>query len=143
MAVVLNSHQRAVFEAQEQIFNILCAAFRRSAENPEFRLAIDDVRTELDLTESIFAEALEKFAYSMPEHTVIVGEQNGQRYITLGESAKSNVSDWVYTPRWVDSSRSMTRTGITNDALRYTDTAVKNDDKLMRTRDASWKRRRG
>ena len=99
MAVVLNSHQRAVFEAQERIFNILCAAFRRSGENPEFRLLIDDVRTEVDLPASIFGEALEKFAHSMPEHTVVVVEQNGQRYITLGESAKSNVSDWIYVPR--------------------------------------------
>ena len=110
MAVVLNSHQRAVFEPQERIFNILCAGFGRSGENQGFRLSIDDVRTELDLPASIFGEALEKFAYPMGEHTVVVVEQNGQRYITLGESAKSNVSDWVYTPRPVDSSRSMTRT---------------------------------
>jgi hypothetical protein len=129
MAVVLNSHQRAVFAAQERIFNILCAAFRRSGENPEFRLSIDHVRTELDLPASIFAEALEKFAYSMPEHTVIVVEQNAQRYITLGESAKSNVSDWAYIPRPVASARSLTpgqSTRLSNNGLRYTEAAFKN-----------------
>ena len=108
MAVVLNSHQRAVFDAQERIFNVLCAGFRRSGENPEFRLLIDDVRTELDLPRSVFTEALEKFAYSMPEHTVIVVEQNAQRYITLGESAKSNVSDWIYIPQPARCTRSVT-----------------------------------
>ena len=129
MAVVLNSHQRAVFEAQERIFNVLCAAFRRSGENPEFRLLIDDVRTELDLPTSIFAKALEKFAYPMGEHTVVVVEQNGQRYITLGESAKSNVSDWIYVPRRVASAHSLTpgqSTRLSNNGLRYTEAAFKN-----------------
>jgi hypothetical protein len=129
MAVVLNSHQRAVFEAQERIFNTLCAAFRRSGENSEFRLSINDVRTELDLPASIFAEALEKFAYSIGEHTVIVVEQNGQRYITLGESAKSNVSDWIYIPRpVVSAARSLTgqSTRLSNNGLRYTEAVFKN-----------------
>ena len=129
MTVVLNSHQRAVSEAQERIFNILCAAFRRSGENPEFRLLIDDVKTELDLPASIFTEALEKFAYSMGEHTVIVVEQNGQRYITFGESAKSNVSDWIYVPRPVVSARSLTAgqsTRLSNNGHHYTEAAFKN-----------------
>jgi|SRR6516225_5343160 len=129
MAVVLNSHQRAVFDAQERIFNVLCAGFRRSGENPEFRLLIDDVRTELDLPRSVFTEALEKFAYSMGEHTVVVVEQNGQRYITLGESAKSNVSDWIYVPRPVVATRSLTpgqSTRLSNNGHHYTEAAFKN-----------------
>ena len=129
MAVVLNSHQRAVSEAQERIFNRLCVAFRRSGENPEFRLLIDDVRTELDLPRSVFTEALEKFAYSMGEHTVVVVEQNGQRYITLGESAKSNVSDWIYVPRPVVATRSLTpgqSTRLSNNGHHYTEAAFKN-----------------
>jgi hypothetical protein len=129
MAVVLNSHQRAVFAAQERIFNILCAAFRRSGENPEFRLLIDDVRTELDLPESIFTEALKKFADSTGEHTLILVERSGVRYITLGESAKSNVSDWAYIPRPAVSARSLTpgqSTRLSNNGLRYTEAAFKN-----------------
>jgi|SRR6516164_6092570 hypothetical protein len=108
MALTLNSHQRAVVEAQQGIFNLLCARFRRSDQNAQFRLKIEDVKNQLALPESIFTEALKKFANSTGEQTLILVEQNGVHYITLGESAKFNVSDWVYTPRPGDSSRSMT-----------------------------------
>ena len=127
MALVLNSRQRAVFEAQQEIFNLLCAGFRRSGENPDFRIPVDRVRTELDLPASIFSEALEKFANSMGQHTVIVGEQNGERYITLGESA--NVSDWICVPRPIGNSRSVTSAGSTrlsNKGHRYAEAATKN-----------------
>jgi hypothetical protein len=108
MVLALNAHQRAVFEAQQRIFNLLCAAFRRSDQNAEFRLKIDDVKSQLGLPGNIFTEALEKFAGSIGEHTVTLFEQNGVRYITLGESAKFNVSDWLYVPQAEDRSRSMT-----------------------------------
>src|SRR5262249_55031594 len=107
MALALNPHQRAVFEAQQRIFNLLCVAFRRSDQNAEFRLKIEDVKRQLGLPENIFTEALKKFASSTGEQTMILFEQNGVRYITLGESARFNVSDWLYVPQPDDSSRSM------------------------------------
>jgi hypothetical protein len=126
MALALNPHQRAVFEAQQRIFNLLCAAFRRSDHNAEFRLKIDDVKRQLDLPENIFTEALKKFAGSIGEHTVILFEQNGVRYVTLGESAKFNVSDWVYVPRPEDSSRSTTPARSTRGNQRHAEAPMKN-----------------
>lgn len=120
MAGTLNPHQRAIVEAQREIFNRLCAAFRRSGENPQFRLKIEDVKTELNLPANIFSEALKKFADSMAEHTVVVVEQHGERYITLGESAKFNVSDWN-----VENSRSMTPSRSTNDRRLRAVAAIK------------------
>ena len=125
----MNAHQRKVYEAQQKIFNILCTAFRRCGENPEFLFLVDDLRAELDIPPDIFAEALEKFADSTGQNIVIPVEQNENRYITLCESAKSNVSDWIYVPRPVVSARSLTlgqSTKLSNNGLRYTEAAFKN-----------------
>jgi hypothetical protein len=99
MPLAMNAHQRKVCEAQQKIFNVLCTAFRHSGENPEFLFLVDDLRAEVDIPPDIFAEALEKFADSPGENIVIPVEQKENRYITLGESAKSNISDWIYIPQ--------------------------------------------
>jgi hypothetical protein len=102
----MNAHQRALYETQQRIFNELCAAFRRSRQNPGFRLLIENVRVELNIPVSLFAEALESFSDAAGEPIVVVIEHHGERYVTLGESAKSNVSDWADTRRAEKLSRS-------------------------------------
>lgn len=99
MELAMNAQRRALYEAQQRIFNKLCAAFRRSRQDPEFHLLSEDVRSELNIPLSIFNEALERFNDAAGDPIVIVIEDRGERYIMLGESAKSNVSDWVATPR--------------------------------------------
>ena len=108
MPLAMNAHQRKVYEAQQKIFNILCTVFRRCGENPEFLFLVDDLRAELDIPPDIFAEALEKFADSTGQNIVIPVEQNENRYITLCESAKSNVSDWIYISQPARRTRSVT-----------------------------------
>ena len=99
MGLAMNAHRRAVCESQQRIFNKLCAAFRRSRQDLEFHLLSEDVRSELNIPLSIFNEALESFSDAAGEPVVFVIEDKGEQYITLGESAKFNVSDWVATPR--------------------------------------------
>ncbi|HEU4387115.1 MAG TPA: hypothetical protein VFV34_04920 [Blastocatellia bacterium] len=88
------TREKSVIEAQHKIFNKLCAAYRQSHQNPAFRLRAEDVRNELDLSREVFREALEGFADPNGERIVVVFEQNGDRFISLGETAKSNLSDW-------------------------------------------------
>jgi uncharacterized protein (DUF1330 family) len=127
MALAMNAHRRALYETQQRIFIKLCAAFRRSRQNPGFRLLIENVRAELNIPVSLFTEALENFSDAGGEPIVVVIEHNGERYITLGESAKSNVSDWADTPRAVIGFRSLTPAeskGVTN-GRRYAEAAIK------------------
>ncbi len=128
MAPVMNAHQRALYDAQLRIFNKLCAAFMRSRQTPDFRLPMESVRSELNIPVNIFREALERFYDVAGERIVIVIEHKGDRYITLGGSAKSNVSDWVGTPQPVVGLRSLTSaqsTGLIN-GFRYAGAVIKN-----------------
>jgi hypothetical protein len=93
MAQGTNPHQKAVRNAQQIIFNKLCVAYRRSRQNTEFRLPAENVRSELNIETSIFVEALDSFIDAKGERIVVIFEQNGEKFITLGESAKTNVSD--------------------------------------------------
>ena len=123
----MNAQRRALYEAQQRIFNKLCAAFRRSHQNPEFRLLTETVRAELNIPLNLFTEALESFSDACGKPIVVAIEHNGKRYITLGESAKSNVSDWPDTPRAMIGFHSLTTAKskrVTN-GLRYAEPAIR------------------
>jgi hypothetical protein len=83
----------SVLEARHKIFNQLCTAYRRSAQDPDFGLRAYDVMVELAIPLSLFAEALDGFADVNGELIVEMFERNGERYIRLGETAKYNCSD--------------------------------------------------
>jgi hypothetical protein len=85
--------QQIVLEAQHKIFNKLCMAYRRSRQNPAFRIRAEDVRIELAIPENVFDEALESFIDVTGERIVEVFEQTGERYLRLGDSTRFNLSD--------------------------------------------------
>jgi hypothetical protein len=87
------SNEISVLEARRKIFNQLCTAYRRSAQDPDFGLRAYDVMVELAIPLSLFAEALDGFADVNGELIVEMFERNGERYIRLGETAKYNCSD--------------------------------------------------
>jgi len=93
MAQATKSTQIAVREAQHNIFIKLCIAYRRSRQDPEFGVRADDLRRELAIPEKVFAEALDTFIDVNAEMIVEVYENNGERYLRLGESARYNCSD--------------------------------------------------
>jgi hypothetical protein len=82
-----------VVQAQYRIFNKLCIAYRRSRQDPSFAIRAEDIRRELAIAENVFAEALDTFVDANGERIVEVFEKNGERYLSLGESAKINLSD--------------------------------------------------
>ena len=83
----------SVLEARHKIFNQLCTAYRRSAQDPDFGLLAYDVMVELAIPRNVFAEALDGFADIRGELIVEMFQCNGERYIRLGETAKYNCSD--------------------------------------------------
>ena len=85
--------ERTVLEARYKIFNHLCIAYRRSGQNRVFRVRAEEVRIELAIPENIFAEALTGFIDASNESIVEVFEQNGERYLRLGETAIFNLTD--------------------------------------------------
>ena len=87
------SNEISVLEARHKIFNQLCTAYRRSAQDPDFGLRAYDVMVELAIPLSLFAEALDGFVDVNGELIVVMFERNGERYIRLGETAKYNCGD--------------------------------------------------
>jgi hypothetical protein len=92
MAQARNPEQE-VLQAQHKIFNKLCMAYRRSRQNPAFRVRAEDVRNELGIPEKVFVEALDSFVDVSGERIVEVFEQTGERYLRLGDSTRFNLSD--------------------------------------------------
>jgi hypothetical protein len=87
------SNEISVLEARHKIFNQLCTAYRRSAQDPDFGLLAYDVMVELAIPRNVFAEALDGFVDVNGELIVEMFERDGERYIRLGETAKYNCSD--------------------------------------------------
>ena len=87
------SNEISVLEARHKIFNQLCTAYRRSAQDPDFGLRAYDVMVELAIPRNVFAEALDGFVDVNGELIVEMFERDGERYIRLGETAKYNCSD--------------------------------------------------
>ena len=83
----------SVLEARHKIFNQLCTAYRRSAQDPDFGLRAYDVMVELAIPLNLFAEALDGFADVNGELIVEMFERKGERYIRLGETGKYNCRD--------------------------------------------------
>ena len=87
------SIETSVLEARHKIFNQLCTAYRRSAQDPDFGLRAYDVMVELAIPLNLFAEALDGFVDVKGELIIEMFERNGERYIRLGETAKYNCGD--------------------------------------------------
>ena len=87
------SIETSVLEARHKIFNQLCTAYRRSAQDPDFGLRAYDVMVELAIPLNLFAEALDGFVDVNGELIIEMFERKGERYIRLGETAKYNCSD--------------------------------------------------
>jgi hypothetical protein len=85
--------QIAVREAQNKIFIQLCIAYRRSRQDPEFGVRADDLRRDLAIAENVFAEALDTFIDADAEMIVEVYDNNGEKYVRLGQTARYNCSD--------------------------------------------------
>jgi hypothetical protein len=81
------------FVKRHRIFNKLCIAYRRSRQDPEFGIRVDDLKIELDISEHVFAEALGTFIDANAEMIVEVYETKGERYVRLGQTARYNCSD--------------------------------------------------
>ncbi len=93
MAQKKDSPEATLTSAKYRIFNMLCMAYRDSYENPAFGIRADVVRSELEISENILAEALDSFKHT--EQTAVeVFESNGKTFLRLGESARYNWSDW-------------------------------------------------
>src|SRR5687767_8484879 len=61
MAQETKSAQISIRKAQHKIFITLCVAYRRSRQDPETGVRADALRRELDIPETLFAEALDTF----------------------------------------------------------------------------------
>ena len=83
MAQAIDHHQLLIFQAQQEIFNKLCIAYRRSNQGSAFRILAEELRRELAISEAIFARAVESFVDANGERIVDVVERNGERYLKL------------------------------------------------------------
>ena len=97
MAVSLKPERSTVLEAQQRIFNKLCIAYRHSGQRPDFRVRAEDVRNELALPQRIFVEAMDNFIDARGVEIIL--QQDGNKFITLGETARSNISDQDITSK--------------------------------------------
>src|SRR5262245_12930050 len=115
MALALTPKQSTVVDAQYRIFNKLCIAYRRSHRDPIFRLRAEDVRKELALPQNVFVEAVDNFIDAIGIRIVLQFEQDGNKFITLGEIARSNISDENIPPtRLTDDRRGHLKSVIAN-----------------------------
>jgi hypothetical protein len=81
---------------RHQIFNRLCAAYRRS-KDPGFVRA-DDLRQELAIPEDVFAGVLTSFINSDSPRAVEVFEKGGETFLRLAESARYNCEPGARRP---------------------------------------------
>lgn len=88
-----SQYQVVVFDAQQKIFNKLCAAYRHSRQNPDFSVRAEDVRIEFGIPPEIFVKALANFVDASGETIVEVFDQQGENYLRLGEVARFNLND--------------------------------------------------
>jgi hypothetical protein len=92
-AQIRDMHQALISQAQQKIFNQLCVAYRRARQNPSFSVYADELRRELALPETVFAEALAGFVDAAGEKIVEISVRDGERRLTLGNSARFNLTD--------------------------------------------------
>jgi hypothetical protein len=117
MAQTKDAHHALVFQVQQRIFNKLCIAYRHSHQNPASSMLAENIKCELAIPEAVYDEALDCFADGAGERVVEVLERDGERYLKLGETAQSNLSDWA---------------GRTNDNQRlYSEAAPRNQRRMV------------
>ena len=85
-------HHATVVRLQQIIFNMLCTRYRRSHQDRDFRIRAEDARRELNVPEPLFAETLDQFVAG-GDRIVLVVEQDGEKYLSLSDSAKANLND--------------------------------------------------
>lgn len=78
--------ERTLVSTRHQIFNRLCAAYRRS-KDPGFVRA-DDLRQELAIPEDVFAGVLTSF----------INSDSGETFLRLAESARYNCEPGARPP---------------------------------------------
>jgi hypothetical protein len=82
----------AILVAKRQIFNKLCMAYLRFKNSD--RVDADELRRELNIPETIFAEALFGFLSGENQMAVQVLEDRGCTYLRLGEAGRDLCADW-------------------------------------------------
>ena len=89
-----NKHlpESTVHSVKQQIFNKLCTAYLRFKKNDP--LDADELRRELNIPETIFAEALLEFLFGENQTAVQVVEDRGHTYLSLGEAGRDLCTDW-------------------------------------------------
>src|SRR5687767_1143629 len=81
-----------IHSVKQQIFNKLCTAYLRFKKNDPFDA--DELRRELNIPETIFAEALFGFLVGENQMAVQVLEDRGRTYLRLGEAGRDLCTDW-------------------------------------------------
>ena len=92
MAAKKHLPEATVFSAKQLIFNKLCAAYLRFKNTDPVDAA--ELRRELNIPETIFAEALLGFLCAENQMTVEVLEDKGRTYLRLGEAGRDICTDW-------------------------------------------------
>ena len=92
MAHRKHSPEATVLSAKQQILTRLCAGYRRSKHNG--LIPADAVRRELDLSETVFVEAVNSFLIGENQTAVEVFEDKGITRLRLSESMRDLCSEW-------------------------------------------------
>jgi hypothetical protein len=89
-----NKHltEPTIRSVKQQIFNKLCMAYLRFKKNDP--LDADELRRELNIPETIFAEALLGFLSGENQMAVQVVEDRGRTYLKLGDAGRDLCTDW-------------------------------------------------
>jgi hypothetical protein len=90
-----DAHQALVFQVRQRILNRLCIAYRHSHQNPASSMLAESLKRELAIPEPVFEEALDCFTDAAGASVVVVFQRDGERYLKLGETAQSNLSEWA------------------------------------------------
>jgi hypothetical protein len=87
-----HSPEVTVVSAKQMILNKLCTAYIRFEDDG--LIPADELRRELDIPETVFAEALESFINGENQMAVEVFKSKGSTDLRLSESMRDLCSDW-------------------------------------------------
>jgi hypothetical protein len=92
MAAKKNVPEATILVAKQLIFNRLCTVYLRFKNSDPVDAV--ELRCELNLPETIFAEALLGFLCAEDQRAVEVLEDKGRTYLRLGEAGRDICTDW-------------------------------------------------